>query len=655
MHRMILYGCIFISLVIFVSTAIGDAFDQTVNDIKALEAEFERNQTDILEKRQFVNEAIIAFEENHPWSSPQDEFESDAAYVERLEKLASFVAQKRMELEKQHLSVLLERRLTIQTQIADLSRRLFVTNDVTATLGKYDANTEDYPITFQAAEQSTTVILNLEPDNARQLKENWDEVEFTGWLAIDPGYQRGFIRIKLEYPPLWKDGLVIPLEVSPDRVAPWKENLSEAFSPDGRYHVRIDGWSDVLLAEVGSGDLVWKHYHTHAKEVTFSPDGKYIAVVAYYYESGGGVYIDRYLSIREMSSGNLVWRRWMVTLSSSFHGDGKYFATANLQDGVSIWEVNSGQLVREIPMENYQPVGVDFSPDGRYIATINRGGYIDIFRITDEEITFSTQITKEQSIRSDHSDYELGDYTARISWSADGLFISDGKKVYRTLLQPTVVELVAKPLNKRLDVNNDGVVDVDDLVLVAANFGKSFAADANPNPDVNRDGVVNLADIIEVVLSLQGIAGAPARDSQFTTEDFQRWIEEAKRRNNPDAAFQKGIDVLERLSAMLTETETIPERTSLLPNYPNPFNPETWIPYQLAAAADVTVRIYSANGTVVRTLELGHRSVGIYQNRTRAAYWDGRNAQGEQVASGIYFYTLTAGDFTATQKMLLMK
>ena len=98
-----------------------------------------------------------------------------------------------------------------------------------------------------------------------------------------------------------------------------------------------------------------------------------------------------------------------------------------------------------------------------------------------------------------------------------------------------------------------------------------------------------------------------------------------------------------------------PETTALLPNYPNPFNPETWIPYQLAEPADVTLTIYAIDGTVVRTLSLGHKPVGNYNSKNRAAYWDGKNAQGEPVASGIYFYTLTAGDFTATRKMLIQK
>ncbi len=95
--------------------------------------------------------------------------------------------------------------------------------------------------------------------------------------------------------------------------------------------------------------------------------------------------------------------------------------------------------------------------------------------------------------------------------------------------------------------------------------------------------------------------------------------------------------------------------TSLMPNYPNPFNPETWIPYQLATPADVTLTIFSSDGQLVRTLALGHQPAGVYQHKTRAAYWDGRNDIGERVASGLYFYTLTAGDFAATGKMLILK
>ncbi|MYF99681.1 T9SS type A sorting domain-containing protein [Candidatus Poribacteria bacterium] len=114
------------------------------------------------------------------------------------------------------------------------------------------------------------------------------------------------------------------------------------------------------------------------------------------------------------------------------------------------------------------------------------------------------------------------------------------------------------------------------------------------------------------------------------------------------------FEVIETQAAPTVQV-TLPDKTALLPNYPNPFNPETWIPYQLAASADITLTIYAPNGHEVRKLALGNQAAGIYQNRNRAAYWDGRNQLGEPVASGVYFYTITAGDFTATRKMLIRK
>ncbi len=105
----------------------------------------------------------------------------------------------------------------------------------------------------------------------------------------------------------------------------------------------------------------------------------------------------------------------------------------------------------------------------------------------------------------------------------------------------------------------------------------------------------------------------------------------------------------------LETSPVIPENTGLLPNYPNPFNPETWIPYQLTKPVDVTLTIYDMRGVVVRRLKLGHKAAGVYTSRNRAIHWDGRNMFGEKVATGVYFYTLKAGDFTATRKMLIRK
>ena len=204
--------------------------------------------------------------------------------------------------------------------------------------------------------------------------------------------------------------------------------------------------------------------------------------------------------------------------------------------------------------------------------------------------------------------------------------------------------------DETLDVNGDGVVDLEDLKVVSAHFGQFEANQA----DVNGDGVVDIKDLLMVAGGLNAEAAAPSAYalaiSTITVEDIQMWLSQAQQLGLSGTTYQKGFTMLQQLLRALT-----PKETALLANYPNPFNPETWIPYQLAAPVDVTVTIYAVDGTVVRTLSLGHQPIGIYQGKSRAAYWDGKNAHGEPVASGVYFYTLTAGDFTATRKMLIRK
>ena len=205
------------------------------------------------------------------------------------------------------------------------------------------------------------------------------------------------------------------------------------------------------------------------------------------------------------------------------------------------------------------------------------------------------------------------------------------------------------------DVNQDGRVSIVDLVLVAKDLGSNTPV--NLRTDVNRDGVINIQDLILVAqnfgTSANSATASPLlaiNNKEFMPAMVQAWIDQASAENDGSIVFQQGIENLERLLASL-----IPEKTALLANYPNPFNPETWIPYHLAKPADVSLTIHTADGAVVRTLALGHQNAGMYQSRSRAAHWDGKNALGESVASGVYFYTLTAGEFSATRKMLIMK
>ena len=195
------------------------------------------------------------------------------------------------------------------------------------------------------------------------------------------------------------------------------------------------------------------------------------------------------------------------------------------------------------------------------------------------------------------------------------------------------------------DVNRDGVVNILDLIRVAQQLGKRVS---DSPADVNGDGIVNIFDLTLVAQGIAGAAAPPAQGLDSTT--IQMWISEARLADDGSLLFRQGIANLETLLATL-----IPKETALLVNYPNPFNPETWIPYQLATPAEVVLRIYDTNGGAVRRLDVGHKAAGIYQSQSRAAYWDGRNQHGEFVVSGVYFYTLTAGEFAATRKMLIKK
>ena len=203
------------------------------------------------------------------------------------------------------------------------------------------------------------------------------------------------------------------------------------------------------------------------------------------------------------------------------------------------------------------------------------------------------------------------------------------------------------------DINNDGIVDIQDLILVSNNFDEETPT--HPKVDVNKDGKVDILDLLWVAshFGKSSTPAAPLTHATIHTEHFDlvaQWLTEAHLANDGSLPFQRGIAALEHLMDTATPTETL-----LLPNYPNPFNPETWIPYDLAEDSEVEIHIYNLKGESVRRLSFGFQRAGTYRTRSRAAYWDGRNAVGEPVASGVYFYTLQAGQIKATRQMVILK
>ena len=539
MHKTIQYSVVFVTLVVLTSAVMGDAFDQTVAQIQTLEAELEQNRVLIEEKQTLIEQQLSTLRENHNLNAPKSQFESDEDYAARLSQLDTIISQRRIELEEQHLSGPLERNLEIQPQIVRLYRRIFQTPDITATLGEYNANEEFFPITFEATLNGKIQHLNghlqINKDDARNLSDNWDEVIVTGWVSIDPGYRRGLAQVKLEYPPLWEQGVTWTADVgydlgnnhsvdfSPDgqylatgnsnSITLWEVNTGTpllmketrsvgtkgvAFGPNGQYFAT--GHDDnVTVWEVGSGKRIWRGQNSYSSygrtyyadfyAVDFSPDGKHLAT--------GDT---RYLTIWEVSSGKLVWRgqnsyssygrtyyadfyavdyrpdgKYLATGDShddaiiwevssgrrvrrmdhgadvytvSFNADGRYLATGDANGTVSIWEISSGQRLRQIELGEAVFI-VAYSPDGEYLAVGGKDSTITFYRIGTEEITIQTKITKAKSVNT-------GSAVTDLAWQPNGNLISDGKKVYRTLLQSEEVTLASATLTKILGDNQQG-------------------------------------------------------------------------------------------------------------------------------------------------------------------------------------------------------
>ncbi|RKU33102.1 hypothetical protein C6496_22555 [Candidatus Poribacteria bacterium] len=156
---------------------------------------------------------------------------------------------------------------------------------------------------------------------------------------------------------------------------------------------------------------------------------------------------------------------------------------------------------------------------------------------------------------------------------------------------------------------------------------------ATATADLNRRSVVELGDTLALTVN--------DTHGNIVSEKYIFTVNPA---NLANAVLHVSLDSI-----------GVPKQSLLLQNYPNPFNPETWIPYHLSEAGPVSLSIYNATGERIRTLSLGYQSAGFYQNQGRAAYWDGRNALGEPVASGVYFYQLVTPSFQQTRRMLILK
>ena len=319
--------------------------------------------------------------------------------------------------------------------------------------------------------------------------------------------------------------------------------------------------------------------------------------------------------------------------SVSFSPDGTTLASGGADTTVRLWDVASATETATLTGHGGSVGSVSFSPDGRTLASARSTSRLEnAVRLWD--VASATEIA---TLGHRGEVYD-------VSFSPDGTILASAGGIDGTVLLWDLAP--AEPPRLTADVNGDGIVNIQDLVAVATAFGETSETAA----DVNGDGQVNIQDLVAVAAAFGEMAAGAPSAINLSSETVQQWLAEAQQLDLTNTTSQRGIRFLEQLLLTLT-----PKETALLSNYPNPFNPETWIPYQLASPAEITLHIHAVDGSLVRTLSLGHKAIGTYQNRSRAAYWDGKNELGERVASGVYFYTLTADDFNATRKMIIRK
>ena len=469
----------------------------------------------------------------------------------------------------------------------------------------------------------------------------------------------------------------------------------------------------ISLWNINTGRRIRTFEGQRVKSITFGPNGEKIATVNVFAEPAVQLWdVNTGTLLQTLYQPVNIW-------SVAFSPDGNRIATGDNNGTIRLWDTHTGLHLRTLRGNgiSLQVQSLAFSPDGTILASADNAGKVLLYEvhkgqiaiafnppaIADQTFTVNTLISPLQLPVATGG---TPPYTYMLSPIPDGLnFNTQTQVLIGTPTTPgttnatytatdttgTSADLnftieVSEDMPAHLDVNSDGQITVIDLAIVALFYGTQVPAGMSLPADVNADLVVDILDLtavaqgidaaggiqgfllqeIEVALlavaeqaaEIEAIAEAPNASSRgnLAYHNVAAALTDAKHLATNDVHLKKGVRVvLEELLQLLTEMKAIPETSALLPNYPNPFNPETWIPYQLAEAADVTLTIYAVGGSLVRTLALGHQPIGIYQGKSRAAYWDGKNNLGEPVASGVYFYTITAGDFTATRKMLIAK
>ncbi len=413
---------------------------------------------------------------------------------------------------------------------------------------------------------------------------------------------------------------------------------SVAFSPDGRT-LASGNWRNVHVWDVMTGGRkrILEGHSDWVSSLAFSPDGRTLASgsedgTVLLWEIDPTVNIAATANVTPTSAvSSALGAKFTIALSvEATEKVTGYQATVQFDSAAVRFVSNTngdylgdGAFVASPAVGNY----------GVTVAATSIGGTSDGSGIL-TTLTFEVVASKSSSV----------------TLSEIMLVAPNGERHFPRVENGQVQVDVADATGTEGDINRDGVVNLQDLVLIGSNLGQTGQNDA----DVNGDGIVDIVDLVKVAGEIGNGAGAPPVSfnvpASLSATEVKRWLDLSKGLSLTDEILQRGIHMLESLLATFSPKETV-----LLPNYPNPFNPETWIPYHLANDSEVAITIYDVNGMLVRQLNLGHQQAGFYAEKGRAAYWDGRSMRGESVASGTYFYQLHASDFSAMRRMVIIK
>ena len=460
-------------------------------------------------------------------------------------------------------------------------------------------------------------------------------------------------------------------------IVPYSRTFREfAISPDSQtIAVGQDPWIELRDIHTGEVTAQFDYYYGHST-VVFSQTGERVAterlifdvnnpenrevldIRGYYYSiafSAGDTYLaarDRndLIHLWEQQDGKYVYR---YALHSPVEGvptfipssEGAPILAVVNSKRVAVWELRA-QPQRLLILELDARWPIHFSGDGRYLFANSEDG-LQIWDWREKRRIQHPSLPEYLAISRDSS--------VLLTWDdkTGQILIWDGRSL-----------LPSEPVMSD-DINRDGTVNILDLVEAASQFGQ---IGTHLTGDVNDDGKVDVSDLELIGSHLGENAAAPSLrfnrsdptvsyHSSSVNRQFQALIA-LESLETPSRGAHIARDLLK---TWLFQLEPSVTETKLLPNYPNPFNPETWIPYQLSEAAHVRIHIYDVAGHLVRTLDLGTKLARSYLSREQAAYWDGRNEMGEGVSSGVYFYTLevivssdgkfAAGDYQRTRRM----